>query len=201
MKTWLLALSGLILAGCATGPSINWSEIAVLPGAVPANAKEKSLVRSPVSANPLVENGSAYEFLDLSIPLSVETVIVPDGCAIRREPNRSSARIYLEKSLSYMGHPGSRLSIEGTREQLGLAATIKGNALRLATYGGWSSFEGGEYTEMAVLLPEGVQVRHDKPGQELERSGLEASGWRVLQTWPDAGHGFKDAAIRKNEAN
>lgn len=170
----------------------------MLPMTVPAHAKEKSIIRSPVSANPLVENGLAYEFLDLTIPSSVETVMVPDGCAVRVEPNRNSARIYLRKSLSYMGHPGSRLSIEDIRDHLGLAATIKGNALRLATYGGWNSFEGGQSTDMAVMVPEGIRVRHYTPGQELERSELEASGWRVLKTYPDAGHGFQAAAGAAN---
>lgn len=175
----------ILFSGCSTHDDPCIAELVVpVLGSSPA-AERASMVPNPMTANPLVENGDIYRFVELQIPDSVAVIQIPESFIVQQDPNQKNAMIYLDQALFYMGHPNASFSFRDNCERMGLAAQLKGRTLRLATYGHWNTFEGGSGVMGAIVLPEHVRVKRVKTEFELSALEMEARGWSLIQTAPD----------------
>lgn len=67
-------------------------------------------------------------------------------------------RVYLEKSMSFGGHPPEKMDIRTGRNLMGCAYRREDDRLTLASFGEWSNFEGGARVRLLVEVPETAKV-------------------------------------------
>ena len=194
MSIRFLIPAAALLVGCAASVPLGGDDLVVPPDRVSAGAERASIVHSSFSVSRLVTNGSGYEFVSIRIPSSVTTVVVPEGSVVLQETERELADIYLKKTLSYVGHPARRMSMETERGKMGIVVKVYRNTLMLSTYGGWGSIEGGQNVKLAIVVPAEVRVRRYQPGSEISLSDVVKSGYRPINTYPDAEHLFESFA-------
>ncbi len=114
----------------------------------------------PMTMDPLVINGWVFE--KFFIPRNYfETVNVPQGTKVTMD-GKHQIELIVRKSVSYAGHPLSFMSLGTESPKLGCAVRAEGKILRVTTYGGWNSFEGGVESRIVhVKLPPGMKVSYD----------------------------------------
>jgi hypothetical protein len=196
-----LAVPGMVLAilyGRATrrrpgglrGLCLAVASLCLLPLTILAyvflpEARERwseAIVFSDRTADPLVQNGRAFDKAVLEVGAN-GILVVPEGARVEDGAPQGRVEIYMEKILSYMGHPPHRMSIRQVRHHMGVARKTEGNKVVIATFGEWDSdIEGGAFMRLLIRVPDGVTVER--------RAGLsgEASpgrGWPALDADPD----------------
>jgi hypothetical protein len=136
------------------------------------------------------ENGSAFDEARVDLG-TYRKVVVPDNASVWGVDRGEPLQLLMEKRLSYMGHPGEPMSIRAMRSQMGCATRREEEALLIATFGEWSSKEGGARMRVTVLVPDGVVVvkRRGLSGPESAGRGVElhglAKGWTPVPDIPD----------------
>jgi hypothetical protein len=118
-----------------------------------------------------VENGEAYDQAAIDIEKYTK-IILPDTAEVRHEGEGTKLQVFMKKHMSFHGHPPKSMSIRTGRKNMGCSVKNEGGALVLATFGEWSSKEGGSSMGVTVQVPKAVKVE--------QRSGLsgEASAGR-----------------------
>jgi hypothetical protein len=117
-----------------------------------------------------IENGDAYDHAAVDIG-NYQKVVVPDTARLRREGSEKKLQLFMRKHLGFHGHPPQSMSIRAARKNMGCAVKDDDGTLVLATFGEWSSIEGGANMEVEVLVPEGLEV-----GTRGGLSGPESAG-------------------------
>jgi hypothetical protein len=185
MKTLLTSMyciAAMAMAGCTSTTFTGYEELG-LPSE--AGSEKRSVVLSNISANPLVQNGEAYEHVRFRIPDSVKTIAVPAGTIVVPS-DREDVVVYLEKSLGWMGHLDGPVSIMNDKKHMGAGIRVQGATLQLGLYGGSSSFEGGSSISAAVLGPPSVRVKTYEKRPFKDLAEYQSQGWFTLPAVPDA---------------
>ncbi len=153
----------------------------------------------PVTTDPLVLNGWVFE--KFFIPKNYfDTVNVPKGTKVTMDGHHQ-IELIVRKSVAYAGHPGSFMSVATESPKLGCAVRAEGKILRITTYGGWGSIEGGvDATIVHVKLPPGMKVSYEMKNRTTsgidfktlirrlngkdEASSYVPDGWQKLDPVP-----------------
>jgi hypothetical protein len=150
-----------------------------------------------------VENGTVYDVATID-GQGVTKVVLPSNASVQKTPGTRSIQLFMAKELSFYGHPPVPISLRSVRAYMGCAIKRDGQALLVATYGEWSSIEGGSSLRVLAVVPDGIEVvqRDGLAGKEslanqvpgLHRGGPEgywyathvpAIGWTALPSKPD----------------
>jgi hypothetical protein len=123
-----------------------------------------------------VQNGSAYD--KASVDISKYTkLILPADATIQRNGERGKFKIYMEKTLGFVGHPPESMSIKDARKNMGCACRVDGDSLIVATYGEWDShIEGGASMRLLFVVPESFEIETDKSLSGENSKGREWDG-------------------------
>ena len=143
------------------------------------------------SANPLVQNGTAYHCTNRELPEEVHEIRVPKYMVVKYHGEPGTMTIYLAKIMGYMGHPAGRMSITTAQDHMGLAVKTNGFRIEFSTYGGWGSFEGGQEVGCALIVPPGTYVTRSDSAASSSLEMAISDGWSVVQCRPDFSHGYK----------
>ncbi|MBA4192613.1 MAG: hypothetical protein C0467_31985 [Planctomycetaceae bacterium] len=148
------------------------------------------------SADPKVQNGTAYERGVVDIG-GTRTVVLPEDAVVRRCQTEGRVKLYMAKTLGYMGHPPKSKSIREEREVMGCAVKVDGESLVIATYGEWDCIEGGTSVKLVAMVPNGLAVEQRKGLSGRDSSTLKdwqagylgrvknPQGWQLVCTVPD----------------
>lgn len=132
------------------------------------------------AANPNVTNGTAYDRAVLELG-DHHGIVAPARARVLPTGDAGRITIRMAKTLGFMGHPPSRVTVADCRKSMGCAWRSEAGKLRLATFGEWRTMEGGASLALEILVPEGVRVERDS-SYEMDRdqvtsiSQLEAQG-------------------------
>ncbi|WP_050030430.1 hypothetical protein [Verrucomicrobium sp. BvORR034] len=160
-KRVAIAVLPVLLAACQSAPVADYAALLPASKPVPRDEWKGSIVHSGFSANPLVINGDSYEQCQFKLPETVRTIVLPKGTSVYRH-GMSSVDLQVKKSLSWMGHPDTKTSIDDERSKMGVSIEMTGGKLQICPYGTWDSFEGGAYLNLIAGIPDGVKFRYDK---------------------------------------
>ena len=113
------------------------------------------------SVDERVDNGIAYDagVLDLE---KAKKVVLPDTAVVRWSGEHGKILLFLEKRMGFGGHPPEPMSIQGARKNMGCAFRKEGDALIIATFGEFSTMEGGTDMKVVAILPDGVAMDQRK---------------------------------------
>ena len=155
------------------------------------------------SEDPKVTNGSAFDCYGLSFG-GVSTLIIPEGVELTESAGAGTLIVKTNKKLAFGGHPPKPMSPETARKNMGLAYKLEGDTLTLATYGEFSTKEGGASIKLVVLVPPKSKLKKQKdlngpnslaattdyPANETDywyTGNKPAAGWIALKAVPDPG--------------
>jgi hypothetical protein len=135
--------------------------------------------RPPQKSN--VTNGTLHETATLDIA-GYALLVVPETATIQQVKNATHVEIHLEKELAFHGHPPHPLDIKNARDYFGIATKDENEAILLATYGEWSSKEGGASIRLRIIVPEGTAVtqRAGLDGPDSQAKPRDDVGWTDL---------------------
>ncbi len=169
---------------------------------------DKSLVPGK-SASKKVENGSAFDKgrFDLG---THKKLAVPDGAEVVHKGDGTMVEVYMKKALGFQGHPPKPMSIREGRKHMGCATKLEDGVVVLATFGEWSTKEGGTWIKLVLVVPEKIEVEKrkalsgadsaahpaaDAPAPKPEEFadywyGHRKPGalWKIVPTAPDVEH-------------
>jgi hypothetical protein len=155
-----------------------------------------------------IENGSAFDKAAVDMA-PYEKVVVPTEAVVQRSKDDQRLQIFMQKTLSFAGHPTEPISIRTARKNMGCAVKAEQEALVVATFGEWDSrIEGGANIRVVLIVPAGIEVErraqlsgpksdgHEWHGQYLTKPkeveegywygpATPADGWRAIPDVPD----------------
>jgi hypothetical protein len=122
--------------------------------------------------------------------------------------------------LDFAGHPPEPMSNRTGRTKMGCATKVEGKTLVMATFGEWTSKEGGARFKLLLVVPKGVEVErrkglagsdsaaHSAPGvSPPEREEMKdgywygptrpTDGWQAARTDPDVDRRAEQSTSRK----
>jgi hypothetical protein len=171
--------------------------------------QDSSQVVSSSQWSEKVENGTVYDVATID-GHGVANVFLPSNASVQRTPGAQSIQLFMAKELSFYGHPPEPITLRTVRAYMGCAIKRESQALLVATYGEWSSIEGGSSLRLLAVVPDGIEVvlRDGLAGTEslanqvpgLHDGGPEgywyatkvpAWGWTALPCKPDPKKGAK----------
>jgi hypothetical protein len=164
---------------------------------------DSSQVVSSSQSSKKVENGTVYDVATIDWQ-GVAKVVLPRNASVRKTPGTQSIQLFMAKELGFYGHPPEPITLRTVRAYMGCAIKRDSQALLVATFGEWSTIEGGSTLCLVAVVPDGVEVvqRDGLAGTEslanqvpgLHRGGEEgywyatrvpAMGWKGLPSKPD----------------
>ena len=178
------------------------------PVAVPsdATATDRSMVIDQEWSRPAksVTNGSVYDVATLNIA-EYRTVRVPKGASVKQGAEDGIVRVFMEKSLFFVGFPPKPIDLFTARRSMGCAWRADGGTLQLGTFGEWDShIEGGAGMALLLVVPPSVVVeygdtlsgeasiaaKHEYDSRDSDpdywyTADEPASGWTALPSEPD----------------
>jgi hypothetical protein len=163
-----------------------------------------------------VENGSAYDKAILQLG-ELKRIAIPEGAEVVQGDDGRKIRVFIKKTLDFAGHPPEPMSIRTGRTKMGCATKVEGKTLVMATFGEWTSKEGGARIKLLVVVPKGVKVErrkglagsdsaaHTERGvspsqQEGTNEGYwygptrPTDGWKAARTDPDVARRVEQSA-------
>jgi hypothetical protein len=166
-----------------------------------------------------VENGSAYDKATLDLG-KLKRIAIPEGAEVVQGDDGWTIRVFIKKTLDFAGHPPEPMSIRTGRTKMGCATKVEGKTLVMATFGEWTSKEGGARIKLLLVVPKGVEVErrnglagsesaaHSEPGvSPSQREGTKdgywygptrpTDGWKAARTDPDVARRAEQSASRK----
>ncbi|QIF05260.1 hypothetical protein [Roseimicrobium sp. ORNL1] len=186
IRMLMYGLAAVTMTGCAAPKFPDYQSL-MLPSK--SGSEKQSVVLSSFSANPLVQNGEAYEHVRFRIPDTGKAIAVPVGTIVVPS-DREDVVVYLEKSLGWMGHPDGPVSIMNDKKRMGAGIRVRGPILQLGLYGGSTSFEGGSSISAVVLVPQSVRVKTYEKRPFNDLTEYQSQGWFTLPAVPDAERTF-----------
>jgi hypothetical protein len=134
------------------------------------------------------ENGSAFDQAAVDLE-KYKKVVIPDQATLRHQGEGGKLQIFTEKSLKFFGHPPEPMSIRTARKNMGTAVMHEGDALVVATFGEWSSKEGGAAMRLVIVVPRGVEVEL-RPGLSGPNSAGQQWNWDYLTKPKEVKEGY-----------
>jgi hypothetical protein len=206
-----ILLSSIVCLACAKTEIINepqeetmakaWLKdepfkVCPISGGLPSEVSGKG-------ASENVTNGSAFDCYGVSFG-SVSTIVIPDGIEVNESASANTLVIKTNKTLAFGGHPPKPMSPETARNNMGIAYKLDGDELHIATYGEFSTKEGGAFMKLVLSVPPKSKIKKkaEYKGPESlaatkEYSAEEkdywytgnkaAPGWTSLKAVPDPG--------------
>jgi hypothetical protein len=179
-RAWKWSLAGLAVFLLVAGGV--W-----LTNSVPFH--DRSIVIDKPKRNGTVENGRAYDKASVDLG-GAKSVVLPHNAVVRRNDDGGVIHLFMEKKLSFGGHPPEPMSIRDARKNMGCAIKSDGESVVVATFGEWDSrIEGGASMKLVVVVPEGVKVEQIK-GLSGPDSVAHKSDGKWLAKPPDAKGGY-----------
>lgn len=171
-------------------------KICPISGGVPSENSGNSI-------DPKVTNGSAFDCYGFSFG-GIDSVMIPASVEVNNDVADNTMIVKTNKRLGFKGHPPAPMSPETARKNMGIAYKIKGNTLHIATYGEFSTEEGGASMKLVISLPAGLKIARttgytgedseaathdmDMNAKEYWYTGTKAAaGWIALKAVPDPG--------------
>ncbi len=137
--------------------------------AAPMDNHDESIVPDPEGApNPKVQNGDIYDKAILKAA-DIKTLIVPGSARVERAEAGDAIELYVKKTQSFGGHPPEPMPLEAARKHMGCATRVEDGKVTLATYGEFSTKEGGAGMKLLLRVPPGVIV-DSQPNLSGEKS-------------------------------
>lgn len=158
--------------------------------AVPVNNLDESIVpHSSPAPNPKVQNGDVYDKAMLKAA-DIKTLIVPDNANVERTGADGAIELYVHKTQSFGGHPSEPMTLEDARKKMGCATRAYDGTVTLATYGEYSTKEGGSRIKILLRVPATLSIE-TQPGLSGEESkGQKRKEGSYLTKEPDAKDGY-----------
>jgi hypothetical protein len=155
-----------------------------------------------------VQNGRAYDKAVMDIGQDAMLVVSSNARIERAPSSRDVVEIFMEKRMSFAGHPPKPMSIRLARKYMGCARRDDTGRITVATYGEWGSREGGTSMRLLFRVPTGVQIEtpadlngEKSAGEKWKGAGLPdengvsegwwygpaapAKGWTAIASVPD----------------
>lgn len=180
----LLAGFGWLSGGCS-------NQISPAPATLaPVENHDESIVpgSSPAPSN-IVQNGDVYDKAVLKAA-DIKTFIVPDNANLSRSGANESIEVYVKKTQSFGGHPPEPITLEGARRNMGCATRAYDGTVTLATYGEFSTKEGGATMKILLRVPATLSIETE-PGLSGEESkGQKRKEGSYLAKEPDSKDGY-----------
>lgn len=145
------------------------------PSPPPLEMQRVAMVIEKFTANPKVQNGTAYEMATMSLE-GIKRLVAPGNAVVRHSGEKGVVRIHLAKMLMYAGHPPHVMNVESAKRYMGIAFKRVGDELHLATFGEWDShIEGGASVGLEIIVPAGFQheARTDYSGENSAAHEVE----------------------------
>jgi len=170
-----------------------------------SNSKDSTIILRSERAS-MVQNGAAYDVATIEISDAITNIILPKSAKIIEGGKEEKLSIRIKRVIGFMGHPPDEVSPRIARKYMGCAYKFEGNELVLATYGEWSSIEGGAYIELEIELPKKLKLekREDLSGYNSIAAGYSRrpknmeghwygsnkpkEGWIKIDSYPDVNH-------------
>jgi hypothetical protein len=152
--------------------------------------QDKSIVPDPRGApNPKVQNGDIFDKAILKAA-DIKTLIVPENAKVEQSGTEGAVELYVKKTQSFGGHPPEPMTLESARKHMGCATKVEDGKVTLATYGEFSTKEGGSEMKLFLRVPAGLVVE-----KRPNLSGPNSAGQRkqeggYLTKEPDARDGY-----------
>jgi hypothetical protein len=172
--------------------------------------EDKSVVPGTVKGRGKVENGSAFDKATLDLG-ERKKLAVPEGAEVIRKGDGAKVEVFMKKTLNFGGFPPQPMSIREGRKIMGCATKIEDGVSVLATFGEFSTKEGGTRIKLVLVVPEKIEVEkratlsgpkssaHPERGEKAQEPAEKADtywyghrapavGWNVLKSEPDPEH-------------
>ena len=212
----LLTAFGVLGAGCSNQQP--QSQVA----APPVDSRDESIVLDPFAPSPMVQNGGMYDKAVLKAA-DIKTLVVPDNAKVDRSGANGAIELYVRKTQSFGGHPPEPMTLAAARKHMGCAVKSEDGKVTLATYGEFSTKEGGSHMKVLVRVPAGLAVETQKglsgPKSDAQRKQEGAyltkesdtkegywygpssagPGWKAIPMEPDPKQTANDAPQKSGE--
>ena len=121
--------------------------------------EDKSLVIGKQKSK--VENGSAFDkgIVELG---KRKRLAIPENAEVIHKGDGTNVEVFMKKTMNFGGHPPRPMSIRVARKYTGCATKDEDGLLQLATYGEWSTKEGGGRIRLVLVVPEKIEVVRQK---------------------------------------
>ena len=163
---------------------------AVADAPIEINNDDESIVPAPSrAANAKVQKGDIYDKGTLKTA-DIKSLIVPDNAIVERTGTEGAIELYVKKTQSFGGHPPEPMTLESARKKMGCATKEENGKVTLATYGEFSTKEGGAHLKLLLRVPASLIVE-----TQPDLSGPKSAGHRKLSgayltKEPDAKDGY-----------
>jgi hypothetical protein len=104
-----------------------------------------------------VVNGTVARGAHLDLQ-GLNAVTVPSNAIIEREETGGALKFVIAKNLDFFGFPPEPIDIESAQANLGIAYRLDNRSLMIATFGEWSSVEGGASITLTITAPAAVEI-------------------------------------------
>lgn len=130
-------------------------------------------------------NGTAYDIAELDLS-GIETIELPATSSVTILPGAQKyLAVYLAKDLGFGGIPPAVLTVLQARAYMGCAYRESGDLIAVATFGEWSSFEGGAEIRLRFVVSADVRIllqsTYSGPDSEANISNPEERMSRALK--------------------
>jgi hypothetical protein len=152
--------------------------------------QDESIVPDPRGApDPKVQNGDIYDKAIIKAA-DIKTLIVPENAKVERAGAADAIELYVKKTQSFGGHPPEPMTLEAARKHMGCATKAENGKLTLATYGEFSTKEGGAHMRLLLRVPAGLTVETQPKLSGPESSGQRKQDGAYLTKKADAREGY-----------
>jgi hypothetical protein len=177
-----------------TGTLVNEQDNSIMPSSSPSTSDK-------------VQNGDVYDRAVLSTH-DVKLLMLPEGAKVERTAPGGSIELYVRKTQAFRGHPPLPMTLQNVRRRMGCASQIDKGKLTVATFGEFSTKEGGARMKLLVRVPAGLAVKTQtglsgpdsaaqRKADDSDEKGADrnsywygpsqaAPDWKTIKTEPDA---------------
>ncbi len=117
--------------------------------------EDKSIVLGKAMGK--VQNGSAYDVGTLDMG-KLTTLYVPQGAEVISEGEGTKVQVYVKKTQGFFGRPPEPMDIAKTRKHFGVATLTEEKSITLATFGEFSTKEGGASIKLVIVAPKALTI-------------------------------------------
>jgi hypothetical protein len=162
----------------------------VVEAPIEINRDDESIVPASSRApNPKVQNGDIYDKAVLKVA-DIKTLIVPENAKVERTGAEGPIELYVKKTQSFGGHPPEPMTLESARKKMGCATKTANATVTLATYGEFSTKEGGAHMKLLLRVPAALTVETQPGLSGPESGGHKRQSGAYLTKEPDTKDGY-----------
>jgi hypothetical protein len=196
----LFLLTGSVILGLGCSQKVAADPPMVAKGQIVD--EDESIVSDGKGApNPKVENGVVYDKATIKAA-HVKTLIVPDNATVERIDSKGEIELYIKRTQGFHGHPPEPMPLKAIRKKMGCATRMEAGKATIATFGEFSTKEGGASLKLLIRVPKALSVETkeglsgaNSAGQGKQEADKKdgywygptapGEGWKAIPTEPD----------------